>query len=421
VIALAVGKDGRIAMSGDAYSYQLILWDLEIWEPQKYFQTHSYGIGSVPDIGVAISPDGRRAISASTGGTLILWDLVDPREINRFAGHTDNVTDIAFSQDGRYLLTSSGRENISMGLTDDNTIRLWDIETGEQIGIFEGHEDGITSIDISPDGRQLLSGSGDRSIRLWDVETGQEIRSFVGHGSWVTDVAFMPDGSSGLSGSDDGSIIMWDLERGTWQPFTHYGFDITLAISPDGQKFFSCGSLRGEDQNSVVIWDLEAGYDIGRFWGHDETGVHISPLAVSPNGSYVISGDSSGNLIKWNTTSLDEIHRLKGHNAPISGISISTDGSRAFSCDESGTSRLWDLATGESIGYFSPPAIGEIVRCAISPDGQLAAISVDETIILYKLDVLSYTELLDWIAENRYVRELTCEERELYRIEPLCD
>jgi WD40 repeat protein len=201
----------------------------------------------------------------------------------------------------------------------------------------------------------------------------------------------------------------------------HPGIDVTLVVSSDGQKAFSGGEPWGDDKSPVLIWDMEMISIIDRFWGHEERVVRIGPMAVSPDGSYVISGDSSGNLIQWDVESVEEMHRFSGHNDPITGISINADGSRAFSCDEDGTSILWDLATGESVGHFNTPAVGGIVRCAISPDGQLAAVSVDETIILYQLDVLFHAELLDWIAANRYVRELTCEERELYRIEPLCD
>jgi WD40 repeat protein/energy-coupling factor transporter ATP-binding protein EcfA2 len=424
VTTLEMSRDGRKALTGDAYIHKLILWDVGTWEPLNTFTAHRYDIRSVINIDIAISPDGRKALSCSSDGMLILWDLVDPRAIRVFEGHKDNITDVSFTPDGQYLLSSSGRFDQSMAMTDDNSIRMWDLKTGEQTRVFEGNNDGITTIDISPDGKQLISGSVDRSVHLWDIETGQEIGRLEGHGSRVTDVAFSPDGFSGLSGAADGSMIMWDLVKGTWlRAWAHPGTAISLVISPDSLIALSSGRpfQAGTDNSPVVIWELETGLKIDQFLGHREMDVHIGSMAISPDGRFVITGDSSGNLIQWDIISVQEIQRLNGHNAPITSVSISADGHKGFSCDEEGATILWDIDSGAPIGRFNAPDFGRVAGCALSPDGRFAAVSMGTTIILWQLDVLTQDELLTWIAANRYVRELTCEQRESYRIEPLCE
>jgi len=97
-------------------------------------------------------------------------------------------------------------------------------------------------------------------------------------------------------------------------------------------------------------------------------------------------------------------------------ISIDADGANAVSCDEGGTLVIWDLKDSKSIGQFQPSYEGTMYACEISPDGNSVAFSIDDTVYIWRLDIPTLDEIMDWIIENRHVRELTCEERDLYRI-----
>jgi WD40 repeat protein len=97
-------------------------------------------------------------------------------------GHGNVVASVAFSPDGRYVLTGSY----------DHTARLWDATTAKELRRFEGHSDSVTSIAFSPDARCVLTGSQDRSIRLWDISTGKELRRFEGHSGGITSVTTTP-------------------------------------------------------------------------------------------------------------------------------------------------------------------------------------------------------------------------------------
>jgi hypothetical protein len=101
-------------------------------------------------------------------------------------GHSDHVEAVAFSPDGRYVLTGS----------DDNTLKLWDVATGKELRSFSGHTYYVTSVAFSPDGRFGSSGSQDNEVKLWDLATGRELQSFGEAGS---PVAFSPDGRFVLS------------------------------------------------------------------------------------------------------------------------------------------------------------------------------------------------------------------------------
>ncbi|MEH2104168.1 MAG: ribosome assembly protein 4, partial [Nostoc sp.] len=105
-------------------------------------------------------------------------------EINTLEGHSNGVSSVGFSPDGKTLASGSY----------DNTIKLWDVSTGKAIKTLNGHSSGVSSVGFSPDGKTLASGSGDKTIKLWDVSTGKAIKTLTGHSSWVISVGFSPDG-----------------------------------------------------------------------------------------------------------------------------------------------------------------------------------------------------------------------------------
>uniref|UniRef100_UPI0028A71526 serine/threonine-protein kinase n=1 Tax=Planktothrix agardhii TaxID=1160 RepID=UPI0028A71526 len=157
---------------------------------------HSDAVSSV-----AFSPDGRTLASGSFDNRIKLWDVQSQREIATLTGHSSYVTSVAFSPDGRTLASGS----------DDNTIKLWDVQSQRQIATLTGHSDVVYSVAFSPDGRTLASGSSDTTIKLWDVQSQRQIATLTGHSSFVLSVAFSPDGRTLASGSWDTTIKLWDV------------------------------------------------------------------------------------------------------------------------------------------------------------------------------------------------------------------
>ncbi len=119
-------------------------------------------------------------------------------------GHTGGVNSVALSGDGKQALSGAA----------DNTLRLWDLETGQCLQTLEGHTASVWSVALSGDGKQALSGSDDKTLRLWDLETGQCLQTLEGHTARVLSVALVGDGKQALSGSDDSPLRLWDLETG---------------------------------------------------------------------------------------------------------------------------------------------------------------------------------------------------------------
>ena len=105
--------------------------------------------------------------------------------------------------------------------SEDNTVRLWEVETGRCLRVLEGHSGSVLSVAWSPDGRRALSGSEDNTVRLWDIETGRCLRVLEGHSDGVRSVAWSPDGRRAFSGADNGVMRVWDVARLTTARVRH--------------------------------------------------------------------------------------------------------------------------------------------------------------------------------------------------------
>ncbi|CUU07126.1 delta-60 repeat domain-containing protein [Candidatus Kryptobacter tengchongensis] len=312
-------------------------------------------LGHTDDVtSVAISSDGKYIVSGSQDKTIKLWDISTGREIRTFKGHTDWITSVAISPDGKYVISGSY----------DKTLKIWDILTGREIRTFAGHTDKVTSVAITPDGKYIVSGSQDKTIKLWDISTGREIRTFKGHTNWVTSVAVSPDGKYVISGSNSWIIKLWDISTGKEiRTFAgHEGLVTSVAISPDGKYVVS-----GSSDNAVKLWDISTGREIRTFKGHTDW---ITSVAISPDGKYVASGSQDKTIKLWDISTGMEIRTFKGHAFQVTSVAITPDGRYVVSGSWDKTIKLWDISTGMEVITFKGQPIEKIKAVAISPDGR---------------------------------------------------
>ncbi|KAJ7698351.1 hypothetical protein B0H17DRAFT_332784 [Mycena rosella] len=252
---------------------------------QKTLTGHSNWVRSV-----AFSPDGRRIVSGSDDNTIRIWDSDTGAAVGApLTGHSNCVQSVAFSPDGRRIVSGSG----------DNTIRIWDSDTGAAVGApLTGHSNGVQSVAFSPDGRRIVSGSSDNTIRIWDSDTGAAVGApLTGHSNWVQSVAFSPDGRRIVSGSDDNTIRIWDSDTGSaiGAPLTgHTNRVWSVAFSPDGRQIVS-----GSGDNTIRIWDSDTGAAVGApLTGHTNG---IWSVAFSPDGRQIVSGSEDETIRLWHS------------------------------------------------------------------------------------------------------------------------
>ncbi len=410
--SLAISPDGRTAIFN--VGFEVRLWDIGQWQEHQRLLGHSGEIWSV-----ATSPDGFLALSGAADGTLRLWNLGGQAEFHRFQTDGTPLIAVAVSPDGRRLLT---------GNMADEAI-LWDVERSEVIRRFESREGAVSpgAVAFSPDGRYALVGSGDvlggsgaKSLVLWDIETGEEIHRFEGHRFLVRSVAFSPDGRTALGSSqsmtsDEGDLILWDLETGeeirrfdTTQDITSIVFSADGSRALTGSAYFS----------NLILWDVATGQEIRRFEGH--TGP-VFAVAFSPDEAAVLSASEDGSLVLWDVETGAIIRRYLGHDRGVWGLDVSLDGRYMISSSEDGTVILWNFETGEELRRFSGHTAW-VPDVVFSPDGQTAfSVSLDGTLIQWQIADQPLDELIEWVYANRYIRDLTCDERVQYRIEPPCN
>ncbi|QRV84482.1 WD40 repeat protein [Ceratobasidium sp. AG-Ba] len=278
----------------------------------------------------------------------------------------------------------SGKE-IAAGCSD-NTVRIWDIRTGEPIGEpLRAHVGHVSSIAFSPDGRYLISGSWDATASVWDILIGKPVVQYKHHRS-VTSVAWSPDPSHVISASHDGAVCVWNPQTGRdiAEPHRYDHTHITsVAFSPDG-RHIAGGSADG----AMHIWSVDGHLSLSNSI-HMHAG-KVYSVAYSPDGSQVASGCYDSTIRLWDTaTGYGAEEPLKGHKDAVSSVVYSADGSYLISGSCDGTVRIWDLQHRKAIGKPLEGHTDTVHTVQFSRDGQyFISGSYDKTICVWEFDQL---------------------------------
>ena len=377
-----------------------MLQNSQTWSlPEHAIARFGKGVMGGSDRAVAFSPDGQR-FAVATGAGIWLYDAQTYREISLLTGHIGVVRAVAFSSDGK-ILASGARdatvklwnvehgENIatfiksgigveSVAFSPDgkmlaagtlsSTVELWDTENKQNIATFKGHAFRVFSVAFSSDGKTVASGAEDNTIKLWDIETKQNIATLTGHKKVIFSVAFSPDGKILASGSGDDTVKLWHVETGqNLHTFKHRDRVFSVAFSPDG-KLVAGGSYRG-----IKLWDIETGEDLSVLEG----GIKIiaGSIAFSPDSATLVSasadrfGGTRGTVTLWDVETGKDLAILHGHTERIPDVAFSPDGTTIASALRDGTVKLWNIKTGENIHTYR----GGGSSVAFSPDAKTLA------------------------------------------------
>jgi hypothetical protein len=231
---------------------------------------------------VAFSPDGKQVVTASFDKTARVWSAFDGKPIAVLKGHADSVSSAAFSTDGKQVVTAS----------TDNTARVWSASDGKPIAVLKGHAQVVNSAAFSPDGKQVITASWDNTARVWSASDGKPIAVLKGHADQVHSAAFSPDGKQVVTASEDGTARVWSASDG--KPIAarkgHAGWVSSAAFSPDGKQVVTASS-----DNTARVWSASDGKPIAELKGH--TGP-VYTAAFSPDGKQVVtaSGDKTARV-----------------------------------------------------------------------------------------------------------------------------
>jgi len=339
-MALAVASDYNLEQSASYLEgHRLRLWDLSNHIMSKRNIIHNLSEAT----NISFSPDGNSIVSSIQNNQIKLWDietgiLKKPFDDDLYTGYRDIFSsDVVFSPNGLLLALSS----------KENDIKIINSQTGNISKVLKGHSSEINKMSFSPDGTILISASGekydlydsesDNSIRVWDTVTGRQVRIILGHLSSVKTVDFSPDGTTIASGSLDTTIRIWDVNTGIQKYLLqkHDGVINSVSFSPDG-KFLASGS----DDNTIHIWDISKGKLLNTLRGHYGS---VNSVDFSDDGLFLVSGSSDMTIRVWDVNSWEEVIIIKGNKASINSINISPNGQIIASGAEDGTIRYWNI------------------------------------------------------------------------------
>lgn len=313
---------------------------------------------------VAFSRDGKYILTGSLDKTAKLWDAVTGAEVRTFSGHTGSVESVAFSPDGKYVLTGSS----------DKTAKLWDAATGAEVRTFSDPPSTIVrtsvemkrsnhSVAFAPDGKYVLTGSDDGTARLWDATTGALVRTFSGHTSIVRSVAFSPDGKYVLTGALDDMAKLWDAATGAEvRTFGLTGWVMSVAFSADGRYV-----LTGGTNDDPTLWNAATGEVVQTFIGDAKGAISV---VFSPDGKYILTGSLGGQPAKlWDISSGAVVRTFSGHTDSVESVAFSPDGNYVLTGSSDRTAKLWDATSNAQVRTFSGHT-DSVWSVAFSPDGK---------------------------------------------------
>lgn len=287
----------------------------------RTFEVHTGRVTSVN-----LSADGLNALS-SEDKTLKLWNIATGECLQTFEGHTEKVLSVGLNADG-WLALSGG---------EDKTLKLWNIATGECLRTFEGHKERVLSVGLSADGRRAVSGSKDGILKLWDTATGECLRTFDGHTGSVKSVSLSANGQLALSISSGPTLKLWDMITGEClQVFKAF----LGVLSANGQFIFMV--LGNWWDPEIELRDVTTGECLWKFDQLRPMFDGTSFVSLSADGRFAFSG-ALKTLKLWDMATGMCLRTLEGHAYPVISVSCSADGRFALSGSADGTLKLWNV------------------------------------------------------------------------------
>lgn len=320
-------------------------------------------------VALAFHPQRRLLATAAMDNSMRLWDVDTGAPVAAMTEHAAQIEDIAFSLDGRRLVSAS----------QDGTARIWavpDAATAAPLRsrvALRGHANSVFRASFSDDGRRIVTASADATVRLWDAADGRELAVLASHSEPVTWARFADADRAVHSGG-------WDQEVKTWSAGGHMGRPLTLWASPDGRLVAS-----GGDDSDVILWDATRGEELGRLRDHLDG---VQALRFSRDGRRLASADGAGRIRLWDVASRQLLKTICCMGGPVTSIDFDATGTRLVAAAPPGGVALFDLDAGRvartlvAAGHST-----DFDRVRFSPDGRwIAAGGTDGSARLWRAD-----------------------------------
>jgi WD40 repeat protein len=345
---LAFSPDGAtIATCGD--DRQVLLWKpadvrpyrlsevfAETPPPQmmpRKFLGHRAAVASV-----AFSADGRRLVSGGFDNAVLVWSVESGVVEKTLRGHAGQVRSCAISADGKSVVSASY----------DGTLKVWNVdEYHENLAVrpsaLAGHVGAVLAADFSPDETRIITAGIDRTAMIFDARSlAPQAKLAEGHEYLASSAVVTADGKTLVTAAVDGSVRVWDLALGTQRAeFTDTGRSAVVAVARDGRFVLSGEGLRG-----ARLWDLATGKLIHRFPEHRG---EVTAAAISPDGKLLFTGEASGRANVWNAETKELVWSELHHSRKLTAAAFTTDSARLLTASLDNTVGTWEARSGREL------------------------------------------------------------------------
>ena len=367
----------------------------QVGEPLIYTLTGHTG----EILALAITPDNKQIVSGSWDKTIKVWSLEKGEELFTLEGHTDLVTALAITPDSDYIVSGSR----------DETIKVWGLREKKEILTITNHPGRVTALAITLKDNLIISGSSDNTIRFWNLTSGKEVMTEISilqlsseqfkHTNGINTLAIASDGRQIISGSWDNTIKIWN------RTLTNDGhFEVfTLKNHASGVKALAVASklnlmVSGSWDRTIKVWDVKTGIEIYSFC--DDIHHKVEAVAITQDGKLAVSGGESKTLNIWNLETGKELNTISGHVGVVYCLEITPDGKKIISASEDRTIKVWDLERVTKPNSSKGHTKG-VHSLAITPDGKKAISGSYKTIKVWNLEtreeLFSLTGHTDWV------------------------
>ena len=376
---LAFSKDGKLLAVGEPT-------DIRIWDTVTGKTVRSFKAGRDSIRSIAFSPDSKKLISGDGAKDVRFWDFESGQPVaSETVSHAGDAFSVTPSPDGKSLLSGSGGKS-HVGASSgpgaakkdtSKTVRLWDLSSDRLLQTFTGHAAWLEPVAFSPDGKNVLT-ADNTTVKVWDALTGKLLRSLAsGHDAEIGTIDYSASGRNFVtSASYDKSLKIWSADTGkVLRTLKDTENAVAAAISPDSKRVALGGAGKW-----IKLWELDSGRPQRTLTGHSS---FVTSIAFAPGSATLATASGDETLRIWDANTGRTIRTIRGHTGEINSVAYDASGQRLLSAAKDSTVRVWDAASGQLIRSYSGH-LGSVNAARFINDGrQIVSAGDDGTLKIW--------------------------------------